>query len=300
MLKRAVRIHPADVLPLLFSTALLFLAGICWRSFEGPQELLKVGLALGVSLASGFVRARLGGVPAARAASDFAPMLSLMLIFDSLGPFIRAAHPIDRDSWLIAADRFVFGMDPTLWLEPRSTAWLSDILTVCYALFFFFPLILAIVVYRKEDGLFRPGFSRLSVVLLMGFFLSYCGYFAVPATGPRFNITHTGPLPRGPVGETVDRTLDRLETNKRNCFPSGHTAVTIVVLIEAWVLSRRTFWTFLFPCFGLILATVYGRYHYATDVLAGGLLALAVPALGTRLHDWLQSRLKGTWREKSL
>ena len=42
---------------------------------------------------------------------------------------------------------------------------------------------------------------------------------------------------------------------------------------------------------GLIAATVYGRYHYVADVLAGlALTALCIP-LGRRLYDALAPRL---------
>jgi membrane-associated phospholipid phosphatase len=296
MLKRLVRFRPADLLPLGFSAALLLLALLFHSRFNGTKELLQVTLALGISLLAAWLRARFQEIRAVKTALDFSPMVSLILIFDSLGPFIQAVNPVDHDVWLIAADRWLCGTDPTRWLEPFSVSWLSDLLTVCYALFFFYPLILAVIVYGNEKRHAPDTFSRYSVVILTSFFLSYCGFFAVPATGPRFNITHEGPVPRGFIGTSIDTTLNQLESNKRNCFPSGHTAVTVVVLVEAWFLSRRTFWVFLAPCLGLVAATVYGRYHYVTDVAAGLVLVPVALYLGNRLYEWLASRLEGTGR----
>ena len=58
----------------------------------------------------------------------------------------------------------------------------------------------------------------------------------------------------------------------RDCFPSGHTEIALVVLLYAWRFERRYFCGLL-PAVGLLLfSTVYLRYHYVVDVLAGALL----------------------------
>ena len=217
---------------------------------------------------------------------DFYVVACVLAIFDGLGPLIRAVNPVDRDAQLIAFDRRLFGTDPTVWLEPFATPFLSDVLTVCYALYYFHPIVLGALVYvddRKRAESARD-FSRYAFVMVFVFFVSYAGYFFVPAVGPRYTVTHAGPLPRGAVSEAIDTTLDRLETNKRDCFPSGHTMVVVAVLAEAARRSRKTFWWFLPFAVGLLLATVYCRYHYVADVLAGlALVAVSWP-LGNALY----------------
>jgi membrane-associated phospholipid phosphatase len=55
---------------------------------------------------------------------------------------------------------------------------------------------------------------------------------------------------------------------------------------------ERRFLFWLLPlCAGVALATVYGRFHYAVDVLAGWILALGV-VLGYRVlgSPWVSSR----------
>ena len=84
------------------------------------------------------------------------------------------------------------------------------------------------------------------------FYVSYACYFLVPAIGPRYTLAHAGPLPRGAIAQAIDHTLDVLEKNKRDCFPSGHTMVLIAVLLEAYRRSKRTFWAFLPFAVGLI------------------------------------------------
>ena len=76
----------------------------------------------------------------------------------------------------------------------------------------------------------------------------------------------------------------------RDCFPSGHTGLALVVLITAWRRARRVFWTALLPYAGLVAATLAGRFHYSVDLVAAIPLACAVAAgaeaLYRRLPQW--------------
>src|ERR1035438_5622402 len=75
----------------------------------------------------------------------------VVVIFDGLGPLIRAVHPVDYDAALIAFDRALFGTDPTVVLEKIATPFLSDVLTLFYALYYFHPIVLGTLVFRSES-----------------------------------------------------------------------------------------------------------------------------------------------------
>ena len=296
MLKPGVRFRPADLLTALFAGTLLFAGLLRWEAVGSPASVGLVAVAFSVPFGAAAVRARVPWRSPWRIAADFAPLLALLLVFDNLGPFIRALSPVDRDAALVAFDRMLFGSDPTRVLEAFSSPLLSDVLTVCYALYYLHPLVLATLLCADDLRLDRYRFPaeelpRFAFTILLTFYASYAGYFAFPATGPRYNVRHDAPLPRGAVSAAIDGTLDRLEKNKRDCFPSGHTMVTVAVLVEARRRSRATMLAFLPFALGLLAATVYGRYHYVADVLAGlALTALLVP-LGRRLYDALAPRL---------
>ena len=72
-------------------------------------------------------------------------------------------------------------------------------------------------------------------------------------------------------------------------------AVAVVVLIVAFQRSRDAFWWLLPIAACLILSTMYCRYHYLVDVIAGGLLAFIAVPLGDRLYDaWIgRSKVQG-------
>ncbi|HVG36479.1 MAG TPA: phosphatase PAP2 family protein, partial [Thermoplasmata archaeon] len=67
----------------------------------------------------------------------------------------------------------------------------------------------------------------------------------------------------------------------------GHTMITTAVLIVAWRRAWKLFWWLLPAATLLIFSTMYCRYHYLVDVIAGIVLAFATVPVG----DWLYDRL---------
>ena len=63
-------------------------------------------------------------------------------------------------------------------------------------------------------------------------------------------------------------------------FPSAHVSGALVVLLVAWRHHRRLAVALVPIVVGLIVATVYGRFRYAVDAIAGIGLALTVVGLG--------------------
>ncbi len=56
--------------------------------------------------------------------------LVVLLIFKELYFMIRPIHPVDYDGLLIAADRWIFGTDPTVWMSQFSHPILTEILQI--------------------------------------------------------------------------------------------------------------------------------------------------------------------------
>ncbi len=290
MLQSAVRFAPVDVLSILMGWGLALGGLLHYRTMEDRHGIAVMAVAGCVPFLIAWMRARFPQSKTAGVVGDYYPILVILAIFDGLGPFIRAIHPIDRDTTLIAIDRAIFGGDPTVLLEPFATPLLLDVLTLCYVLYYFHPIIMGVLVWRDER---RAGatpahkgtspFHAYVFTMVLAFYASYVGYFFVPAIGPRFTVTHGGPLPRGTISRVIDETLNKLERNKRNCFPSGHTMITVAVLVEAARRSKKTFLGFLPFALGLFVATVFCRYHYFIDVAAGLVFGILIVPLGHAL-----------------
>lgn len=196
-------------------------------------------------------------------------------IFLNLGRLIPLVNGAVRDDLLIAADRAILGAENQLALYriPLPAA-ITDVLSVAYFSYFFLPVILVVTLTWDRD----PMLPRVSAILAFNFLISYMGYFAVPAYGPRATIAQErwSELPPGLVGEPLRDLLDNWEKTKTDAFPSGHTMVTLATLICARR-RRPALYNALLPVGSLLIAaTILLTYHYLVDVLAAiPLLVLA-------------------------
>ncbi len=209
------------------------------------------------------------------------------IVYKELEYLIPRIHPRDYDRELAAIDYAIFGAHPTVWLERVTWPVLTEIFQLSYTTYYFLPLILGAVLWRRREF---DRFQFLLFVIVLGFYLSYLGYLAVPAIGPRFILAQeqTFPLTGLLFFNFIRTTLDRAEGITRDCFPSGHTELTLLVLYYSYRFHRRTFWLLLVPGSLLIISTVYLRYHYVIDVAAGALLALLIIATAKPLYRSLQ------------
>ncbi len=220
-------------------------------------------------------------------------VLVVPIMFMNLKGLIEAVNPVNWDLFLIELDRWLFwGHDPAILVEKFYNPFLTELLQFAYVSYFFIPIILGISVYKKDIYLFR----KVATVVLLAFYISYLGYFLVPAIGPRFTMKElfTKDLKGIFFTPYIKSLLNFLEPNPHDCFPSGHTAVSLVCLMLAKK-YRVKFWLLLPMVVGLIVSTVYHRYHYVIDVVAGIVLAIFSYYVGQWFFEvWEKKRLQKT------
>jgi membrane-associated phospholipid phosphatase len=286
--------RPLDLLNVVVCAILLVLCmygAAANRLVDWPVLALRLTLMLlGVlAIARLARRPRLSGVWAV--VVELYPAALVPLVFDALGPLIPAvnsAAECGRDFWLIRADRFLLGTDPTVWLQRLVRPWLTNVMYLAYCAYFVVPFVVAGYVWRRRSG---EAFRRFVFTVVLAFYVSYVGYFLVPARGPRFALAaaHTAvpTLYTTPISRAIVDGMNFVERNKNDVFPSGHVMLTAVCLLLALRESRRLFLILLPIGLGVFVSTVYCRYHYVIDVLAGLLLALPMPWLGELAWKWL-------------
>ena len=240
-----MRLRPLEAVNLA-SLVLLSALTVAFSSrLPMPGALLERYGAMGAGLVvlAWLSRREEGLPPAARAVLNFYPIAFVPILYESLGPLIPAVNPSVRDDLLIAADRALFGTDPTVWLERFVRPGLTDFLFIAYLTYYFIAIAIGIVVWLRD----RPAARRFIFTLTVSYFVSYAGYFAVPALGPRVALAsrQTVALETTSVSRTIAATLDELEHTKFDVFPSGHTMIAVVALIVAWKRARGAFWILL-------------------------------------------------------
>ena len=214
----------------------------------------------------------------------FSPILFVVLIYESLGDLIQYLQP-DIDPWLIQIDFSIFGVQPTLWVQRWIVPWLTDIMSLAYISYYFIPVVFITLLYLKGR---MVELDRSIFVLAFGYYVSFIGYVLFPAVGPRYAITHlySVPLEGSFITDFVRDVLNVLEHNKRDCMPSGHTQIVLMVLYLAYRYEKVLFYL-LFPVIcTLIASTIYLRYHYVIDLFVGATLAIGCVILGPRLCRW--------------
>jgi membrane-associated phospholipid phosphatase len=217
----------------------------------------------------------------------FYPLIIIPTNFHELHYLVHNVNPVDFDELLIKIDYAIFGVHPTLWLEQFSNPLLVEYFQIVYATFYFLPIILVIILYKRKE---QDDINFIVYIIVLGFYLSYATYFLVPAIGPRFTLSHLqlNPVTGLWVTQPIIDALNFLEDIQRDAFPSGHTEMTILTMIYAWKFSKKYFWILSIIGSSLIISTVFLRYHYVIDVVAGGVLAYIVYLIAEPLYQWLK------------
>lgn len=166
-------------------------------------------------------------------------------------------------------DRDLLGETPAVAWEAWLYPGLEDLAMAGY-LFFFYYLLAGPGHYCFRDiHLFRK--CIVGLFTLYGF--AFMGYTVFPAGGPHYSMTFHTAL-HGPW--LLDSTLSAVDrgSNTVDVFPSVHAAASLYLLLFDWQHWRRRFWWTLMPCMILWWSTLYLRFHYFVDLLAGVGVAL--------------------------
>lgn len=200
------------------------------------------------------------------------PLVYVAACYKTMAIFIPAVRHSDADQWLADLDFAFWHAHPTVWLERIQTPALSEYLQIIYTLFVPAVLIPAFILWRKRR---YKEFQYYAFLIALGYLVSYAGYLMVPARGPRFLLSHLQHVPlRGLwLFDGMQNMLDKLESAHFDCFPSGHTELTILAWWGTRQIANPLFWPYFVYTLSIIFATVYLRYHYTIDVLAGVLVA---------------------------
>ncbi|MBI2619630.1 MAG: phosphatase PAP2 family protein [Ignavibacteriales bacterium] len=205
----------------------------------------------------------------------------VLLIFKELYFMVRPIHPVDYDWVFIEIDRWIFGTDPTVWIARFSHPLLTEVLQIAYWSYYLLFIILGVEAYRRHT---LKSFDKAGFLIVYGFYLSYLGYFLLPAVGPRFTVHDfhaidlelPGLLLAVPLRDFVNF-AESIPTDvpnpadfaQRDVFPSGHTQLSLIVVYLAFYFRLSSRWLITVLAALLIIGTVYLRYHYAIDIIAG-------------------------------
>ncbi len=288
ILKNVLKLRLEEFVGLLFFPPMVYFTLKAYLYFQSKGESYRIYtgalwrmIAVVVIVALLYLLAKYK--PQWRIIRDGLPFGICIAIYTNLHDTVHFVNPHDIHYTLIAIDKFLFGVEPTIWAQKFYNPYLTEFFSFCYANFFVFaPLVAAVLWFQKRYKEFR----YVMVTTILCFYSGYFLYVLFPAAPPRyvlineFTKTFTGGIITRTTSEAINAVLPQ---TSRCAFPSLHAAVTTVSLYYSYKYLRRLFWILLPFGVGLILGTVYLRHHYVVDLLAGfvlfGLAVKFAPAL---------------------
>ncbi len=229
----------------------------------------------------------------------FYPVLLYVAFYRETGLLNHMFFTGYLDPFFIRLDHTVFGGQP--FLQFMAALPYLPVSEVFYAAYFSYYIMivgvgLALFVRRKEEY-----FHYISVVSFV-FYVCYLLYIILPVMGPRifFGEAPAYHLPadlqalaaRYPYPEAVQsglffwimKVIYQIFEAPGAAFPSSHAAVAVVTLFFTYRYLHPIRAIHTIAVILLCLATVYCRYHYAIDIVAGVLTAAILTPLGNRLY----------------
>lgn len=295
--KFARRLNPVDSLTIAYALLISLFVLVFSGKIEEWQTIILINVSLSISIIAVAFLANNANARIINFIHDWYPAPLIYFSFKEMYVIIQSLGMGDLDGLLIEIDRWLFGVDPTLWIAQFASPLLTEILQIAYTSFYFLMIAVGYELYVRRD---RENFPFFMFTLLYGFFLSYLGYLVIPAVGPRFTLhdfyTLNEELPglffTNPLRDFINAgesipigAQNAMEIAQRDVFPSGHTQMTMIVFyFAAKNLLKSRYVLYLLGTL-LIIATVYLRYHYVIDLIAGALFmwftVLTAPKLFT-------------------
>lgn len=281
-LRNAVDIVCAGLLFLLIALTALFPAKIP-HAESIARTLIVSGVVFGaLSFASRAIR----NAALATITHAFATVALFGIIFDLMGGFQHIIVSGWMDAPLLRAETRVLGFDLSVWMQrfvsPARTEWFM------FAYMIYVPLLpaMALIAY-KYGGAHATHEYTLNIVL--SFAICYLGFILFPVASPLYYHPQCYSVPLD--GGFFTWTSEILRTKEHyagGSLPSPHCAAGTVMLVTFYRCNRRLFYVALPVILSLYIATVYGRFHYIEDGIAGIGTALLVaryaPAFAHAVH----------------
>lgn len=216
---------------------------------------------------------------------DWYALTTILLFYWEVAPLTRMVFQKLFDNEIVQWENRLFLSQPSTDLSKRfSSIVLSEYLHLCYLSYYAISIALAATLYfqGKYEAFYKTLFAEL-----LTFNVCLICYIFMPVAGPRYDFEKLkGGLSGGNFFRLTHAILARA-SSKGTAFPSSHAAISTIVLLCSARYDLTSF-LILFPfCTGLIIGTVYGRFHYAIDAIAGTLLGILMFALYPIGYQWL-------------
>ena len=207
--------------------------------------------------------------------------LAYAYLFGAVDKLQLILHGRWLDEYVLDGEQFVFGVQPTLWIQHFTTPALTEWMMFAYVIYLpMYPVLCGIIYYLRgdlamEDYFFTLGFTNI---------LCDLGFILFPVAGPIATIGNLYTVPLKGYLFTFFGELMRSNVHYvGGTIPSPHCAAATIMWIMAYRYHRPSFYVLTPIVLSLYVSTFYCRYHYVTDAVVGVAVAFLALAIAPRL-----------------
>ena len=209
-----------------------------------------------------------------RVIRDWHPLMLFPLLYKEVEVLAAVIGDWRLTAAIPAWESALFAGQPSLYLSERlAFVPLSEYLHFCYLSQVI--VIPSVAAYWYVGGR-RAAFGELLLLLSTVLLGSYLFFILLPVDSPYYLSQRLGPPLSGHFFFDLVHQMSARGGARGGAFPSAHVSGAVVVSLVAWRHQRRLAYLLLPIIGGVMMATVYGRFHYALDTLAGAVLVVAV------------------------
>jgi len=217
--------------------------------------------------------------------------LTYAYLFGAVDKLQLILHGHWLDDYVLDGEQFIFGVQPTLWLQKFISPPLTEWMMFSYVVYLpMYPVLCGIIYYLRgelamEDYFFTLGFANI---------LCDIGFILFPVAGPMATIgkLYTVPL-KGYLWTYFGELMRSHVHYVGGTIPSPHAAAATIMWMMAYRYHRPSFYVLTPIVLSLYVSTFYGRYHYVTDSVVGiavAFLAIELVPVLVRLWDRVVER----------
>ena len=209
------------------------------------------------------------------------PLIFFILLYEETRHLVHLIFPQIFDPLINRLEMALFGVYPTVWMQKFICLGLNEYLMFSYCFYYFLLAVLGVGLFFSNK---IKEFDDLLFTSAVAFYISYLGFLFFPVEGPRFALASIHQVAiNGGFFTSLAQGLIGIAGIQGAAMPSSHVAVALVVVVYARRHHRLLYYLLSPLVASLLIATVYGRFHYVSDVVAGLLVGVGSILLCDRL-----------------
>lgn len=205
---------------------------------------------------------------------------------------VVTSRAVDGD--ILSFDLSVFGYEPAVawdhYVNPHTTEWFAFFY---FSYFFLLACHILPMVFGDRNG---KRLAHFTLGCFIVYAVGHIGYMIVPGWGPYHYLASSfeHPIEGGLFWHLVKATVDGAGAQK-DIFPSLHTAAPTFFAIFSFMHRRSLPFKYTWPIVAffatqIIGATMFLRWHWLIDVIAGFTLATTAAFVSRAVVDWEWNR----------